>query len=59
MPVSTYIRAHRKALLAALSAILILFFPSATVDEIVSIVGAVLVLIVPNDPAAVAKIYRR
>ena len=56
---STYIRAHRKALLAALAAVLILFFPSATVDEIVSIVGAFLVLIVPNDPAAVAKIYRR
>jgi len=59
MPVSTYVRAHRKALLAALAAVLILFFPSATVDEIVSIVGAFLVLVVPNDQAAVAAIYRK
>ena len=59
MPVSTYVRAHRKALLAALAAVLILFFPSATVDEIVSIVGAFLILIVPNDQAAVARIYRK
>ena len=56
---STYIRAHRKALLAALAAVLILFFPSATVDEVVSIVGAFLILIVPNDQAAVARIYRK
>ena len=59
MPISTYIRAHRKALLAALSAVLILFLDSATTDEIVSGVGALLILVVPNDPAAVAQIYRR
>lgn len=59
MPISTYIRAHRKALLAALSAVLILFLDSATTDEIVSGVGALLILVVPNDQAAVAAIYRR
>ena len=59
MPISTYIRAHRKALLAALSAVLILFLDSATTDEIVSGVGALLILVVPNDQAAVAAFYRR
>lgn len=59
MPITTYIRAHRKALLAALSAVLILFLDSATTDEIVSGVGALLILIVPNDQAAVAAIYRK
>lgn len=58
--VLSYIRAHRKALLAALGALLILFLPDEdAVKEIVAIVDAILVLAVPNDEYEKARIYGR
>jgi len=55
--VRTWIAAHRKALLAAIAAVAILFVPEATVDMIIAFVGAGLTFFVPNDPAAVEQIY--
>jgi len=52
-----WIRAHRKALLAAVGAVAILVVDSSTTDHIVAIVDAVLVLLVPNDEDAIDRIY--
>lgn len=57
--ISDYIAAHRKAILAAIGAVLIWFVDDATVDAVVATVDTLLVLLVSNDPAAVARVYRR
>lgn len=52
-----YIAAHRKALLAAVTAVAVLLFDSETAQIISGAVGTLLTLLVPNDPAAVGRIY--
>lgn len=54
-----YIQAHRKALLALVAAVLVFVVDAESADRIIVAVNAVLILIVPNDQAAVARIYRR
>jgi hypothetical protein len=52
-----YINAHRKAIIAAIAAIVVIFVPDATPDMIAAIVGAILTAVVPNDQAAVERVY--
>jgi hypothetical protein len=52
-----YINAHRKAIVAVVAALAVFFFDATTVDELAAAVGAVLVLLVPNDQVAVEKVY--
>lgn len=52
-----YIRAHRKAILAALTGVLVLVVEPATADEIVGVVGVILTWFVPNDQDAKRRIY--
>lgn len=52
-----YVRAHRKALLAALTGVLILFVDAETADEVIGAVGIVLTWLVPNDQQAVQRLY--
>jgi hypothetical protein len=54
-----YIQAHRKAILAAIGAVLVGIVDSATADAIIGGLDALLVLIVPNDEEAKAKVYRK
>lgn len=54
-----WINAHRKAILAAIGAVLVLVVDENTVQQVVGIVDAVLILLVPNDQAAIERIYRR
>lgn len=51
--------AHRKAVLALLSVVLIQVVDGDTVDWIVGIVGTLLVGATPNDEAAKRRIYRK
>lgn len=53
------LHAHRKALLAALSVLLIQFVDSETADWIVAALGTVLVGATPNDEAAKRRVYKR
>lgn len=53
------IHAHRKSLLAALTAFLIQFVDSETADWIVTGVGIALTYFVPNDEGAKERVYRR
>ena len=52
-----YINAHRKAILAAIGAILIWFVDEGTADAIIATVSTILLAIVPNDQVAVEQIY--
>lgn len=54
-----WIRAHRKGLLAALTAVLVLVVDPATADKIIGGVGVLLTILIPNDPAAIDRLYRR
>lgn len=54
-----YIRAHRKVLLAGVSLLLVQVVDSDTADWIVASVGTLLTLLVPNDPAAIGRVYGR
>jgi hypothetical protein len=53
------IRAHRKLILAALTAILPQVVDSQTADVILVAVGLVLTGAVPNDEDAKRRVYRR
>ena len=53
------VHAHRKALLALLSVLLIQFVDQNTVDWIVAVAGTLLVGGVPNNEDAKRRIYRR
>lgn len=52
-----WIRAHRKLILAALTALLPQFVDGDTADAVVIAVGLLLTGGVPNDDAAIARIY--
>jgi hypothetical protein len=54
-----YISAHRKAILAAIGAVLVGIVDSATADAIIGGIDALLVLLVPNDDVARDRVYRR
>lgn len=56
--VKDYINAHRKAIIAVVVAVFVLVVPGATPDMVAAFVGAVLTFLVPNDQAAVARVYR-
>lgn len=53
------LRAHRKLILAALTVLLVQFVDSDTADWIIAVVGVVLTGGVPNDQAAVERVYRK
>jgi hypothetical protein len=57
--VKDYINAHRKALIAAVVAVVIVVAPDADADMIAAIVGALLTLLVPNDQVAIQRVYHR
>lgn len=52
-----YVAAHRKALIVAAGAVLVLFVDPATADKIIGGLTVALTLLVPNDQAAVARVY--
>lgn len=52
-----WIAAHRKALLAALTAVLVLVVDQDTVDKIIGAVGVLSTWLIPNDEAAAARLY--
>lgn len=54
-----YIAAHRKALLVALGAVLVLVVDAEIADKIVGAVTLALTLVVPNDQDAIDRVYRR
>lgn len=54
-----FIAAHRKGILAAITAVLVLVLDQETVDKVVGIVGVLLTILVPNDQVAVDRIYHR
>ncbi len=54
-----YINAHRKAILAALGAVLVLIVDEETAQTVIAAVDALLVLLVPNDQGAVERVYHR
>jgi len=54
-----WIDAHRKAILAAIGAVLILVLDENTTQEIVAIVDTILLFVVPNDQGAIDRIYHR
>lgn len=54
-----WLSAHRKAILAAVAAVLILVVDQETADIIVAVVGSLLTLLVPNDQQAVNRIYHK
>ncbi len=57
--IKDWVAAHRKVLLPAISGLLILFIDQETVDIIIGGIGIVLTYLVPNDPAAVERVYHR
>lgn len=52
-----WVAAHRKALIVAIGAVLALVFNPDEVQEITGIVTVILTWLVPNDQAAVERIY--
>lgn len=54
-----FIRAHRKGILAALTAVLVLVVDAETADKVVGAVGLVLTIVVPNDQDAIERVYRK
>lgn len=56
---SDFLTAHRKAILALLSLVLVQVVDSQTADWAVVIVGSILTGVVRNDSYASARIYRR
>lgn len=55
----TYVAAHRKAILVLVSLLAVQLVDSETADWLTVVAGTLLTLIVPNDPEAIAKVYRR
>lgn len=53
------LRAHRKAVLAAVSVLLIQFVDQGTVDWVVAVIGTLLVGATPNDEDAKRRVYKR
>jgi hypothetical protein len=58
MSVLDLVAAHRKALLTALTAVLIQVVDADTADWIVATVGTILTLLVPNSEDAKRRVYR-
>lgn len=54
-----YIRAHRKVLLTLAGLLAIQFLDSETADWVVATVDTLLVLVVPNDQAAVDRVWKK
>lgn len=54
-----WFNAHRKVILAAITAVLVIFVDDQTAQDITAGIGAVLVYLVPNDQAAVEAVYSR
>lgn len=54
-----YLQAHRKAIVAAIAAVLVLVVDQETADKIVGAVGVLLTLLVPNDEGAIQRVYHR
>jgi len=52
-----WIRAHRKLILAAITALLPQFVDGDTADAIIIVLGLFLTGGIPNDEAAIARIY--
>lgn len=52
-----WLKAHRKGIIAAVSAVLVLFLDADTAKEISGVVGAILTVLVPNDEDAIHRIY--
>jgi hypothetical protein len=52
-----WIKAHRKGLLAVITAVLVLFVDPETADQIIGAVGVLLTIVVPNDQGAIDRIY--
>lgn len=57
--IKLYIRAHRKGILAALTAVLVLVVDQETADKLVAAAGVILTIVVPNDEVAVHRVYRK
>lgn len=54
-----FIAAHRKAIIFAVAAIVVIFTDDNTAQEVAGIVGTVLGYLVPNDEMATKRIYRK
>ena len=54
-----YLNAHRKAIIAGVSLLLVQEVDSETADWIVSATGVFFTLITPNDRAAAFRIYKK
>ena len=54
-----WINAHRKVLIAAIGAILVIFIDEQTAQAIIAAVHAILVGLIPNDQVAIDRIYHR
>ena len=54
-----FIRAHRKAIIAAVAGVLVIFLDADTAKEVAGGLGAALTWAVPNDAAAVERVYHR
>lgn len=55
----SYIRAHRKAIIAAVGAVAVLVVDEETAQSVIALADAALVLLVPNDEYEKARIYGR
>lgn len=56
---SDFVRAHRKGILVAITAILVIFLAADQAKEISAGIGAILTVVVPNDEEAIKRVYHR
>lgn len=54
-----YVRAHRKAIIAAVTAIVVLIADAETADKVAGAVGLGLLIVVPNDQDAIRAVYHK
>ena len=54
-----WLNAHRKAIVFAVAAVVVIFTDDQTAQEVAGVVGTILGFLVPNDQEAVARIYKR
>ena len=54
-----WLNAHRKVIIAAIGALLVIFIDEQTAQAIIAAIDAVLVGLIPNDQAAIDRVYRR
>lgn len=54
-----FIKAHRKTIVAAVAAVVVIFADDQTAQEVAAVVGTILGFLVPNDQDAIDRIYRR